>query len=107
MKCFRLSVSNILFSELANLRTSSSGIALQTLFRKNTAFHVLTHPEGKSRLCSPQKNAKRMILNVFNDLIPAVEGVLKGEVDASPDIQTNRDKASTKTREERNPSERR
>jgi DNA-binding NarL/FixJ family response regulator len=52
--------------------------------------------------------AKGFVLKrtAVNDLIPAVEGVLRGEVYVSPDIQINYDKASPKAREERNPRDR-
>jgi DNA-binding NarL/FixJ family response regulator len=53
--------------------------------------------------------AKGFVLKraAVNDLVPAVEGVLRGEVYVSPDIQINYDKASPKTGKVRNPRERR
>jgi DNA-binding NarL/FixJ family response regulator len=46
--------------------------------------------------------AKGFVLKrtAVNDLVPAVEGVLRGEVYVSPDIETNHGQASPKTREE-------
>jgi DNA-binding NarL/FixJ family response regulator len=73
-------------------------------------FIVLSvHDDPVSASACLAAGAKGFVLKrtAVNDLVPAVEGVLRGEVYLSPDIQTKYDQASTKKREERNPRERR